>query len=428
MTPSLPTAPLRLTAARYGVALALWGVALVLTVLIAGDIVKVVFIFFWPAVLIGAWYGGRGPALLVTVLSALAVDYWFVERIGFAIPRSISDAVALGFFVVLASTLSEVVDRFRRTQVLLQQAEREARLHVEQLEEQAVELEAKTDELQDQAMELEAHSEELRVTGEELAQSNQALEEARAEAERLLRAEQQARAAAEQANQAKTDFLATMSHELRTPLNAIAGYAELLEMGLHGPVTAQQREAIGRIQRSQRHLLGLIDDVLNFAKLEAGHVEYTLADVPVRDAVGALEPLVAPHIHAKSLRFDRGGCNDGCVVRADHDKLQQILLNLLSNAIKFTPLGGSVTIFCRAREDVVSIDVRDTGVGIAADRLEQVFAPFVQLDRRLNAPTEGTGLGLAISRDLARGMGGELTAESEPGGGTTFTLSLPRGG
>jgi signal transduction histidine kinase len=221
-----------------------------------------------------------------------------------------------------------------------------------------------------------------------------------------------------------------MSHELRTPLNAIAGYAELLELGIHGPITDPQREAITRIQRSQRHLLGLINDVLNFAKLEAGAVEYHLEDVPVRAAVDAVEALVAPQLRAKALTFDRAPCADGrgsaLLARADPEKLQQILLNLLSNAIKFTATGGAVVMTCEERGDVVCLTVRDTGIGIAADRLEHVFAPFVQIDRRLNAPHEGTGLGLAISRDLARGMGGDLTVESEVGVGSAFTLALPR--
>jgi PAS domain S-box-containing protein len=240
-----------------------------------------------------------------------------------------------------------------------------------------------------------------------------------------VEAERAAREAAERASRAMSAFLATMSHELRTPLNAIAGYAELMELGIHGPVTEQQREAITRIQRSQRHLLGLINDVLNFAKLEAGHVEYAVADVAVCDVVDALEPLVAPQLSAKALRFDRAGCTERCVARADADKLQQVLLNLLSNAIKFTAAGGAITLRCEARGGAVAIAVEDTGIGIAAERLGHVFDPFVQIDRRLNAPHEGTGLGLAISRDLARGMGGDLTAESTPGVGSTFTLTLP---
>ena len=236
-----------------------------------------------------------------------------------------------------------------------------------------------------------------------------------------------ARTMAEAANRAKTDFLATMSHELRTPLNAIGGYAELMELGIHGPTTDQQMEALSRIRRSQRHLLGLINDVLNFAKLEAGRVEYDIADVDVAAALDTLDPLVAPQLRAKSLAFSRQACAVDARVRADPDKLQQILVNVLSNAIKFTPAGGSVILHCRVDETTVSVAVEDTGIGVAADRLEHIFAPFVQIDRRLNAPHEGTGLGLAISRDLARGMGGELTVESVLGKGSTFTLTLPRG-
>jgi PAS domain S-box-containing protein len=249
--------------------------------------------------------------------------------------------------------------------------------------------------------------------------------QARIETERAREESERARQAAEAANAAKSQFLATMSHELRTPLNAIAGYAELLQLGLHGPVTEQQTEAIARIQRAQRHLLGLINDVLNFAKLEAGRVEYRLQDVSVRETVDELEAVIAPQIREKRIAFDREQCADGRHVIADPDKLQQILVNLLSNAVKFTPPGGSITLHCHDEGPTIAIGVEDTGIGIAADRLEDVFAPFVQIDRRLNAPHEGTGLGLAISRDLARGMNGDLTAESDVGRGSTFTLRLP---
>jgi signal transduction histidine kinase len=221
-----------------------------------------------------------------------------------------------------------------------------------------------------------------------------------------------------------------MSHELRTPLNAIGGYAELLELGIHGPVTTEQREALARIQRSQQHLLGLINDVLNFVKLEAGHARYWLEDVPLRSALEIVEDFVGPQLRAKGIRYElelRAADEDAgpLVVRADPEKLRQILLNLLSNAVKFTDVGGVIRVSCHGDAGAVRVEVTDTGIGIPADRIENVFEPFVQIGRQLNHPSEGVGLGLAISRDLARGMGGDLTASSGVGRGSTFTLTLP---
>ena len=259
-------------------------------------------------------------------------------------------------------------------------------------------------------------------------QCAQALERARLyAAERRARsAIEAARLEAEAANRTKTEFLAVMSHELRTPLNAIAGYVELLEMGLRGPLTDAQREDLSRIRRNKRHLLGLINDVLNFAKLETGNVRYEITDVPLRDAVEAVEPLIAPQLRQRELRF-ASTVGDGVVARADRDKLQQILLNLLSNAVKFTEAGGEVQVAAEADGHVVRLRVRDTGCGIPRERQASVFDPFVQLDQRLTRTSEGTGLGLAISRDLARAMDGDLTVASEVGVGSVFTLTLPSG-
>jgi PAS domain S-box-containing protein len=242
---------------------------------------------------------------------------------------------------------------------------------------------------------------------------------------RLFEAEQTARAEAERANRAKSEFLAVMSHELRTPLNAIGGYAELMEMGIRGPITPLQREDLHRIQQSQRHLLGLINEVLNYARLETGTVHYDLADVHLRDALAGAEALVAPQARAKDLVLGMSTCPPGLAVRADAEKLRQILVNLLSNAVKFTDSGGRVELGCAAAGDHVQVTVRDTGIGIPADQLDRIFEPFVQVRADLTRTAEGTGLGLAISRDLARGMGGDLAAESAPGAGSTFTLTLP---
>jgi signal transduction histidine kinase len=216
-----------------------------------------------------------------------------------------------------------------------------------------------------------------------------------------------------------------MSHELRTPLNAIAGYVELLEMGLRGPITDEQRSDLERIRLSQHHLLGLINDVLNFAKVDAGRIEYDLNPMQLDLVLKDCEAMVLPQIHRKRISYTYEECGLPVWVAADRDKVQQILLNLLSNAIKFTNEGGSLSASCDQAETTGRVHITDSGIGIEADKLEAVFEPFVQIDRSLNHPGQGAGLGLAISRSLARGMGGDIVVKSEPGVGSTFTLILP---
>ena len=248
------------------------------------------------------------------------------------------------------------------------------------------------------------------------------------ESEREARREAEtARAEAEAANRAKSEFIANMSHELRTPLNAIAGYVELLDMGLRGAVSDAQREDLRRIQQNQRLLLALINDVLNFAKLEAGHVEFENNNVSVHEVLSTMEGLIMPQLMGRSLGYEYKPAKPNLTVFVDREKLQQVVLNLLANAIKYTGSHGKIELSTSEAGDFVLIHVRDTGRGIPADKFENIFEPFVRIDTGYSRPTEGTGLGLAISRDLARAMGGDLTVASTLGKGSTFTLKLPKG-
>ena len=242
---------------------------------------------------------------------------------------------------------------------------------------------------------------------------------------RLFEAEQHAHEEAERANRAKGEFLAVMSHELRTPLNAIGGYAELMELGIRGPITAEQREDLHRIQQSQRHLLGLINQVLNYARVDAGAVRYDVVDVTVSDELAAAEALVMPQMRTRRLRYVVGETDPALIARADREKLQQVLLNLLTNAIKFTEEGGEIRVSARGHNGKVLVAVADTGIGIAPEKCAAVFDPFVQVHSGYTRTNEGVGLGLAISRELARGMSGDLTMESTLGVGSTFTITLP---
>ena len=231
---------------------------------------------------------------------------------------------------------------------------------------------------------------------------------------------------ATEANRAKSDFLAAMSHELRTPLNAIGGYAQLIEMGVRGPVTEEQRIDLLKIQRSKNHLDSLVSDVLNFAKLASGRVEYRIRELSVQRTVDAVLEMVMPQLLEKGLHLAPITHVDAVCVVADEDKARQILINLLTNALKFTPAEGTIALAIEPRAHDVAISVSDTGIGIPADMHDRIFEPFVQAKRALKASDQGVGLGLAISRQFARAMRGDLTVASTVGAGSTFTLTLPR--
>lgn len=232
-------------------------------------------------------------------------------------------------------------------------------------------------------------------------------------------------AEAESASRAKSEFLTTMSHELRTPLNAIGGYAELLGLGVAGPVTPAMTEYIDRIQHSQQHLLRIINDLLNLGQIEAGRLTYTKEPVVLYDAIASVSQMIEPQAERRGHVIERVECSREPVARADSAKVEQILLNLLSNAVKYIPDGGKIRISCERHGDEVSVSVRDNGPGIPDNMREAIFEPFVQVGRSLSSIKEGSGLGLAISRELALAMGGTLTYESCPGGGSHFRLTLP---
>jgi PAS domain S-box-containing protein len=234
---------------------------------------------------------------------------------------------------------------------------------------------------------------------------------------------------AEAASRAKSEFLASMSHELRTPINAIVGYGELLEMGLAGPLTEQQKDYLDRVSVSAKHLLGLITDVLDLSKIEAGHLNVSVEESPIADDVDAALALVRPQAETKVIELSNQ-CSIDAKYVGDSGRVRQILVNLLSNAVKFTDSGGSVTVRCETKEvgleSRLYVHVEDTGIGIAPEQVSAIFQPFVQASTGTTRTYGGTGLGLSISRQLARMMNAEITVQSEPGHGSTFTLCLRR--
>ncbi|MDQ2648848.1 MAG: ATP-binding protein [Actinomycetota bacterium] len=240
----------------------------------------------------------------------------------------------------------------------------------------------------------------------------------------LAAAEVAAREALEVASQHKSDFLAGMSHELRTPLNAVIGFADVLEGQHFGPLNERQREYVEDIQVAGRHLLALINDVLDLSKVEAGRMEICPTWFSLGDTIASSVQLVRPRADQQALRIVVDGSPEAEQAYGDQLRIQQVLVNLLSNAVKFTPTGGSITVVARGDEGGVTVSVRDTGIGIAEADLERVFEDFQQAGGA-GGTREGTGLGLPLSRRFLELHGGELWVESTPGAGSAFTFRLP---
>lgn len=249
-----------------------------------------------------------------------------------------------------------------------------------------------------------------------------------ADAERAARAEAEiARQEAQSANRAKAEFLAVVSHDLRTPLNAIAGYAQHLEMEIHGPLNERQRNTVLRIQHGGQRMTSLLTDLLHVARIEAGQISYDITALPLHELLAGLEAEIAPQLEQKRLRYTYRTCDTRLAILADRSKLEQVLLNLLINAIKFTDDGGRIVLHVVATRDHLAIRVRDTGRGIEADELETIFKPFVQVGLgRVSQEIAGVGLGLSIARGLARSMDGDVVARSVPGRGSVFSVRLRR--
>ncbi len=264
-------------------------------------------------------------------------------------------------------------------------------------------------------------SEEIELAQALASRAGAALDRARAFGEAVALKVQ-----AESASVAKSTFLGMMSHELRTPLNAIGGYVDIIDLGIHGPVTEAQHHDLERIRSSQKYLTRLISDLLNLSKVNSGLSVYDQHDIFMQDVVNASIVLLEPLFATKSLVPLIVMREKGIIALADHEKVIQIIVNLLTNSVKFTPPGGHLTIECEATPDSVILRITDDGIGIPAQKQEAIFEPFVQLKDGLVASEGGIGLGLAISRTLARGMHGEITVESALGMGACFTLTLPR--
>lgn len=293
--------------------------------------------------------------------------------------------------------------------------------HYLQVRELSERLEALNEELTAQNEELNAQAEELQAQAEELQSLTQEL------AARSVELEQK-NLALEQATKAKSEFLAKMSHELRTPLNAIIGFTELLLTGAAGTLTPRQQEYLTDVYESSHHLLTLINDILDLAKIESGKIELQIEEVDLYSPLQDTLHLLTPEATKKKLPIENRVPPGEFLVMADAYRLQQVFNNLLSNAVKFTPTGGRVCVSACRKENMVAVTVADTGIGIKAEDIPKIFEEFKQVDSSIARHYGGTGLGLAIVKKIVEMHGGTIWVESTPGKGSAFTFTLPCSG
>jgi signal transduction histidine kinase len=388
-----------------------------------------------------ALLSGGGRATMDEIRSVIAA-IGAVEQARLASYQAAQDrALRRLLLTLIPGSLVVIAVAALTNRIFRRQAEQLGRLNVELgesnslLQNQAVELEMQTQELHAQALYLEDTTAELEATNEDLQQQRVAAEvlaeevtNANDELQQLNAALEERTNDAEKANRSKAEFLAAMSHELRTPLNAIIGYIDLIDLGVYGPITEGQAGSLARVKRNAQHLLVLINDILQFAKIQSGRIELRSDPVVLGELLSEVDAVMVPLVDAKGISFERHNGQDEVAVLGDHDRIRQVLLNLLSNAVKYTGSGGRVIVHTDVDGELVSIRVRDTGAGIPPELQARIFDPFIQLTRGAGGElNDGVGLGLSISRELAQAMSGELHVDSAEGAGSTFTLTLPRG-
>jgi signal transduction histidine kinase len=350
------------------------------------------------ATIVVAWFVGLRPALLVVLLGGVAANFVLQQPRWSFEPGPDKQSWGLVVFMFLGTVISLLGGRAHA-----QRARAEAT--AETLRRAEADLREARDGL------------ELRVRErtDELARTHDSLQDLEAENRRM-----------QDAARMQSQFLANMSHELRTPLNAIIGFSDLMYRGVTGSLNAEQREFLGDILSSSRHLLGLINDVLDLAKVESGTLVVVPQAVELTRVIGEVRDILRGLAVGRSVELDLHLAADLGSVVVDPNKLKQILYNYISNALKFTPEGGRVTIRAELVGEAFRVEVEDTGIGIAKEDLRHLFVAFRQLDAGLTKRYPGTGLGLALSKRLAEAHGGTVGAHSERGVGSTFWVELPR--
>jgi two-component system sensor histidine kinase/response regulator len=374
---------------RFALALGLFAVGLLARFAIAPQQGGLVFVTFYPGILLSFFFAGTGPGILTAVLCGLAGQYFFTPPYR-AFPADLASYRSLSIFLLTCSLIGWVV----------------ARLH-------------------GYAHSLRTLLVQHQADQQELARYHDGLEDIVYLRTRELA---EARTAAEAASAAKSSFLANMSHEIRTPLNGVLGMANVLR---RTGVTAEQMQCLDKIETSGRYLLGIVDDILDLNKIEAGRLQLDSRDFALKDLVRDVGVLVGDRIAAKGLGYDVDVAGAPQWLHGDRARLTQVLVNYLGNAVKFTE-HGRIGLSCRTLEEsdagyLLRFEVADTGIGMTAEQQARIFEPFEQADTSASRKHQGSGLGLAITKRVAGLMGGEVGAESEPGKGSRFWLTVRLG-